>query len=102
MVLLGGRPMLNQDDRIGGSMALDGSILGTCASEQMEALERAYHDDDTAEIVAVMTIVEIVKRTGEDSYSTNVRMRHNLGDPYRAIGILRAAEQNLLKSFEGD
>ncbi len=80
-------------------MALDGSILGTCASEQMEALERDYGEDDDVQIGAVMTIVEILTRVGEDQYSSSVRLRHNIGDPYRAVGLLRAAEQNLIQSF---
>jgi hypothetical protein len=82
-------------------MALDGSVLGTCASEQMEALERDYGDDDDVRVGAVMTIVEVLHAHGDDNYSSNVRVRHNLGDPYRAVGILRAAEQNIIAGFHG-
>jgi hypothetical protein len=82
-------------------MPLDGAVLGNCASEQMEALERDYGDDEDVEIGAVMTIVEVLTHQGEEQYSSNVRVRHNLGDLYRAIGILRAAEQNLMASFGG-
>ncbi len=81
-------------------MALDGTILGRCASEQMEALETDYEDDHLAEVGAVITIVQVVKRLeGEGEYSSTVRMRHNISDPYAAIGYLRAAEQTILKQL---
>jgi hypothetical protein len=48
---------------------------------------------------AVVTIVEVLKQTGEDQYASLLRMRHNVGDPYRAVGILRAAEQQLTGSL---
>lgn len=82
-------------------MALDGSILGNCASEQMEALERTYGDDQDVQVGAVMTIVEILTPQATDEqgsvlYSSNVRIRHNVGDPYRVIGLLQQAIQNIL------
>jgi hypothetical protein len=85
-------------------MPLDGSILGNCASEQMGALDRDYGDDPDVQVGAVLTIVEVLKPMGTDAdgdiqYMSNVRMRHNVGDPYRAIGILRAAEQQLVSTF---
>jgi hypothetical protein len=80
-------------------MALDGSVLGSCASEQMEALERDYGEDEDVHVGAVVTIVEVLKQTGEDQYASLLRMRHNVGDPYRAVGILRAAEQQLTGSL---
>jgi hypothetical protein len=85
------------------SMTLDGSILGNCASEQMEALENDYADDDGAEIGAVITIVQVIKRLDEeqDEYSSTVRMRHNIADPYAALGYLRAAEQTILRQLGG-
>jgi hypothetical protein len=87
-------------------MPLDRTVLGACASEQMEALDRDYGEDENVQIGAVMTIVEVLQQQGEDEegnvqFASNVRMRHNLGDPYRAIGILRAAEQNLIQSVSG-
>ncbi len=83
-------------------MALDGSILGTCASEQMEALETDYGSDESAEIGAVITIVQVLKRLGEaGEYSSTVRMRHNIADPYAAIGYLRAAEQTIMRQLAG-
>ncbi len=83
-------------------MALDGTILGNCASEQMEALEVDYGDDDDAEIGAVITIVQVLKKLdGEDEYTSIVRMRHNIADPYAAIGYLRAPEQTIIRQLGG-
>ncbi len=83
-------------------MPLDGTILGKCASEQMEALETDYGTDDTAEVGAVITIVQVLKRLdGDGEYSSTVRMRHNIADPYAAIGYLRAAEQTILRQLGG-
>jgi hypothetical protein len=83
-------------------MALDGSILGTCASEQMEALETDYGTDENAEVGAVITIVQVLKQLdGETEFSSTVRMRHNIADPYAAIGYLRAAEQTILRQLGG-
>jgi hypothetical protein len=68
----------------------------------MEALELDYSGDDSAEIGAVITIVQVLKSLDEDGeYSSTVRMRHNIADPYAAIGYLRAAEQTILKQLGG-
>jgi hypothetical protein len=77
-------------------MALDGMVLGRCASEQMEALENDYGDDEEVRIGAVMTIVEVVKRKREGEFESFVRVRHNVPDTYRAIGVLHAAENQIL------
>jgi hypothetical protein len=82
-------------------MSLDGSVLGKCASEQMEALEHDYGDDEDIEVGAVVTIVEILTPKGGDEqgnvrYSSNVRVRHNIGDPYRVIGVMEQAIHNIL------
>jgi len=87
-------------------MALDGAILGNLAAEQMAALEQAYDDPDS-EIGAVMTIVEVLRPQGTDEqgnaqFASDVRLRHNIGDPYRAIGLIRAAEHNITASAFGD
>jgi len=83
-------------------MTLDGTILGKCASEQMEALETDYGTDESAEVGAVITIVQVLKKLDEDGeYSSTVRMRHNIADPYAAIGYLRAAEQTILRQLGG-
>jgi hypothetical protein len=85
----------------GGEMALDGSILGNCASEQMEALETDYGSDEEVEIGAVITIVQVLKAVeGSDGdFTSTVRMRHNIADPYAALGYLRAAEQTILQQL---
>jgi hypothetical protein len=82
-------------------MALDGSVLGNCASEQMEALEQDYGDDQDIQVGAVMTIVEILTPKGVDEdgntrYSSNIRMRHNVSDPYRVVGLMEQAMHNIL------
>lgn len=77
-------------------MALDGSVLGRCASEQMEALEVDYGEEEGVSIGAVMTIVEVRKRQGENEYQSFVRVRHNVPDTYRAVGVLRAAEHQIM------
>jgi hypothetical protein len=90
-------------------MPLDGTVLGNCASEQMEALDEAYGDDDSVEIGAVLTIVQVLKRLDSDDegepgiedYSSTVRIRHNIADPYAAIGYLRAAEQSIIAQISG-
>jgi hypothetical protein len=77
-------------------MALDGTMLGRCASEQMEALENDYGEDEDVRVNAVMTIVEIVRREGEEEFKSFVRVRHNVPDTFRAIGLLRAAENQVI------
>jgi hypothetical protein len=80
-------------------MPLDQSIVGQVASEQMEAIEHDHGDDPDVEIGAVITIVEVLKRRGPEQASSNVRIRHNQGDPFRVLGLIRAAEQNVILSF---
>lgn len=83
-------------------MALDRTILGKVAAEQMQALDESYGDDETVEIGAVLTIVQVLRKVGAgDEYASVVRMRHNVGDPYAAIGYLRAAEQTVIQAISG-
>ena len=83
----------------GANMPLDRTKLGNTASEQMEALEEAYGDDENASVGAVLTIVEVLHRDG-DNVTSDVRMRmKDAGDPYRVIGLLRAAEATVTKAF---
>jgi hypothetical protein len=83
-------------------MALDGTILGRCASEQMEALDDDFGDDPDVEVGTVITIVEILKPQGEPDEDGNqtigstIRLRHNTPDPYRVIGLMEQAKHNLL------
>jgi hypothetical protein len=80
-------------------MPLDQAVIGQVVTGQMEAIERDHGDDENVEIGAVITIVEVLKRQGEDEYASNVRIRHNVGDPYRVLGLMRAAEQNVIQGF---
>ena len=81
-------------------MPLDRAKLGNLASEQMEALEAAYGEDDAVSIGAVMTIVEILHDEGEGQARSEIRTRFtDAGDPYRMIGLMRAAEQQMFPYF---
>ena len=82
-------------------MALDGPILGTCASEQMEALEKDFGDDESLHVGTVVTIVELQKREVnaegvEVAVGSMIRTRHNTPDLYRVVGILDQAKHDLL------
>jgi hypothetical protein len=84
-------------------MALDGKILGNCASEQMEALEADFGDDESVRIGTVITIVEVQNAEGTDEdgnekFGSTIRFRHNTPDPYRMIGILDQAKHAMLAS----
>ncbi len=80
-------------------MALDQTIIGQVVTGQMEAIERDHGDDEDAQIGAVITIVEVLKKEGEDEYASTVRIRYNVPDPYRALGLMRAAEQNIIQGL---
>jgi hypothetical protein len=82
-------------------MALDGTILGNCASEQMEALENDFGADDTLHVGTVITIVELQKREVNENgvevaVGSLVRTRHNTPDLYRVVGILDQAKHDML------
>jgi hypothetical protein len=82
-------------------MALDQSKIGQLVTEQMEAIERDYEDDDREhEIGAVITIVQVLTREGE-GFASDVRLRHNVGDPYMVLGLLTAAEQVIIGGSGG-
>jgi hypothetical protein len=80
-------------------MPLDRTVLGNAAAEQMDALDEVYGEDPSAEVGAVMTIVQIVKRQPDGGYTSAIRMRHNVGDPYTAIGVIRAAEMTITQQI---
>jgi hypothetical protein len=82
-------------------MALDQARIGEVVAGQMEALEHDYEGDEDVEIGAVITIVQVLKKEGDDEYSSNVRMRYNVGDPYTVIGLMRAAEHAHIKNALG-
>ena len=82
-------------------MTLDSTILGTCASEQMEALEKDFGDDESFHVGTVITIVELQKREVNDdgvevAVGSLIRTRHNTPDGYRVVGILDQAKHDLL------
>lgn len=84
-------------------MALDRAILGQMASQQMQALEESYDENSDAQIGGVITLVEIVTPVGKDDeghmqFASNIRFRHNIGDPYRLVGLLNQAIHDLLAS----
>ncbi|HEX3909506.1 MAG TPA: hypothetical protein VHW67_02240 [Solirubrobacteraceae bacterium] len=87
-------------------MPLDRAVLGKMASEQMEALEESYGDDENVQIGAVMTFVEVLTPVGEDEEGnvqlrSDIRVRHNIGDPYRRVGLLQQAAHDILGGSGG-
>ncbi|MGH2833665.1 MAG: hypothetical protein ACRDK2_12900 [Solirubrobacteraceae bacterium] len=97
-------------------MTLDQTAIGQVVAMQMQALERDYNDDDEKHrIGAVITIVEILTPDGEpklqqvegeninvsQGYRSAIRTRNNVGDPYRVLGIIRAAEQAMVGQLGG-
>jgi hypothetical protein len=80
-------------------MPLDRTVLGTIAAEQMDALEADYGEEDGVQIAAAITIVEVLRETPE-GVQTIVRTRSNVPDPYRRVGLLQQAAQNILASPE--
>jgi hypothetical protein len=82
-------------------MALDRAVLGKMASEQMQALEDSYDENSDVQIGGVMTLVEVLTPIGPDEqgnmqFASNIRLRHNIGDPYRIIGLLQQAAHDIL------
>jgi hypothetical protein len=67
----------------------------------MAALERDYGDDENVQLGAVITIVEILKDDGEGQVSSDVRMRYNSPEPYRILGVVRMAEQSVIRQAGG-
>ncbi len=83
-------------------MTMDRTKLGNAAQEQMAALEEAYGDDESVELGAVLTIVEVLRHDG-DEVTSDVRMRfEDAGDGYRIIGLLRAAEHTVIQGAGGE
>jgi hypothetical protein len=87
-------------------MTLDQSTIGKLVTEQMQALERDYDDDRDHQIGAVITVVEILTPEGEETpegqpMRSEIRSRNNVGDPFRALGLLRIAEQTIIQSAGG-
>jgi hypothetical protein len=75
---------------------MDSSKAGKIVAEQLEAIEDDYGDSEEHDIGVVITIVEI---TGADG-SSELRIRNNLEDqPYRLVGYLRVAEEQVLSPW---
>jgi hypothetical protein len=77
------------------------------ASEQMQALEESYDESSDVQIGGVMTLVEVLTPVGPDAhgnmqFASNIRLRHNIGDPYRLVGLLQQAVHDILASSTGD
>jgi hypothetical protein len=85
-------------------MPLDRSVLGNIASEQMEALDADFGDEEGVEMGGVITIVEVLRPQGEPNeqgqiaVESTLRIRHNIGDPYRVVGLLQQVMHDLLAS----
>jgi hypothetical protein len=79
-------------------MALDQSTIGKVVTAQMQALERDYDDDQDHQIGAVITIVEILTPEGE-GFRSEVRTRNNVVEPYKTLGLMKIAEQSVLKAL---
>jgi hypothetical protein len=73
---------------------MDTSKAGRLIAEQMDALERDYGEKDGYEIGAMITIVEIAGPRG-----SHFRMRSNIGNPAMALGVMRMAEDEWLRSM---
>lgn len=87
-------------------MALDQTTIGTLVTEQMQALEKDYDDGEDHQIGAVITIVEILTPQGEgtsegQAFRSEIRSRNNVGDPFRALGLLKIAEQGIIGNLAG-
>ena len=88
-------------------MTLDQSTIGKVVTAQMQALESDYDDGQEHQIGAVITVVEILTPEGDETadgqtFHSAVRSRHNVGDPYRVLGLLKIAEQGIITSLRGD
>jgi hypothetical protein len=83
-------------------MPLDRAVLGNLASEQMAALEDAFGDEEGVQMGGAMTIVEILRPQGTPDeqghvpVESNLRIRHNIADPYRVVGMLEQLAHNIL------
>ncbi len=87
-------------------MALDQTTIGKLVTEQMQALEKDYDDGEEHQIGAVITVVEILTPEGEETpegqaFRSDIRSRNNIGDPFRALGLLKIAEQGIIANLTG-
>lgn len=87
-------------------MALDRAAVGSLVQEQMENLERDYGEADNVSLGAAINVVEVLTMVGEPDEQGNtqvksdVRLRANIGDPYRVVGLLEQAKHQLMAADE--
>jgi|HubBroStandDraft_6_1064221.scaffolds.fasta_scaffold1265374_1 hypothetical protein len=78
-------------------MGLDTSKAGQVIAAQMEALENDFGDKEGYDIGAVVTIVEVSGPNG-----SALRIRNNMGNQVLTLGVLRLAEDELIRSMRSD
>jgi hypothetical protein len=74
-------------------MAIDTSKAGQQIAAQMEAIEKDFEDQEGFRLGAIVTIVGIESPDG----GAHFRIRHNVGDPARALGVMRLAEDQWIQ-----
>jgi len=79
-------------------MAIDTSKAGQQIAQQMEAIETDFADKEGYKLGPIITIVGIEGPEG----GAHFRIRHNLGDSARALGVLRLAEDHWIRFMHQD
>jgi hypothetical protein len=93
----GGASMAGPDDsEMGGESAVDVSLAGHMAMEQMEAIEQDYKGREGYQIGMMINIVQII---GPDGTIEN-RVQHNALAPFLALGLMRVVEELILHPGE--
>jgi hypothetical protein len=72
---------------------MDVSQAGKMAAEQMEAIEKAYEGKE-GEIGMMINIVQIIRPDG----TLENRVQSNAAAPFLALGLMRVAEEVILRS----
>lgn len=73
-------------------MAIDTSQAGHQIAQQMEAIEKDFEGKEGYKLGAIITIVGI-----EGPEGAHFRIRHNVGDAARALGVMRLAEDQWIQ-----
>jgi hypothetical protein len=73
-------------------MGIDTSSAGEQIAAQMEAIEKDFADTEGYKLGAIVTIVGIDGPEG-----SHFRIRHNVGNPALALGVMRLAEQQWIE-----
>jgi hypothetical protein len=77
---------------------MDVSGAGKMAAEQMEAIEKDFEGQEGFEIGMMINIVQIVGANGQ----IQNRVQHNAPAPFMALGLMRVAEEVILRGGDGD